>query len=111
MNSTNRTRPTNPVSICLCCAGDALSMHIDQVPYETKLKYTFVPRYHNPVADLMQYCPACEAQRCPNMPGRYHYRTYRFVPVKNSADIGLQSVPIGTVINTVGPHRESLVRA
>ena len=69
-----------------------------------------MPRYRNPVAGLMQYCPACEAQRCHNMPGRYHYRTYRYIHVKDSTDIHLQSVPIGTVINTIGQHRESLVR-
>ena len=74
--------PSNPVQICFCCAGNLISKEWNKIPYQDRMKFTFVPRYINPDANgrlPLRYCPKCEAQRCENMPGRNHHHLFLYV--------------------------------
>ena len=110
MQSTHRgAPPANPAQICFCCAGNFLAGPWNDVPYEERQRFTFIPRYTNPRLShrSVRYCPKCEAQRCENMPGRNHYHMYRYVPLPRGSPVNLQFIQIGRVINTIGVYRES----
>ena len=109
MPQTQTPKYFNPSRICFCCAGDSLALPLNKVPYEARMRYTFVPRSTNSNQyGPVQYCPKCEAQRCENMPGRNHYHLYRYISIPSSRrSPNIHFLQIGRVINTVGQHRES----
>ena len=98
--------PFNPVCHCFCCGQDIDMSPWGKPSYEERVKFAFVPR-----RDGQRYwCDNCEKQQCPNMPGVNHHRTYRYIPLHRGSDkpVDAELMPIATVINTVGTHRESL---
>ena len=109
MPTTYKAPPANPTHICFCCAGDSLTQPWNDIPYEERQQFTFIPRYTNSRLShiSVRYCPKCEAQRCKNMPGKNHYHIYRYVHLRGKPPIGLQFLQVGRVINTVGGYRES----
>ena len=109
MPATHRTPPFNPLEICFCCANNSLAKPWNDVPYQERQRFTFIPRYNNPTSSQpnVKYCPKCEAKQCNNMPGRNHYRTYIYVRLKGKQALELQFLQVGRVINTVGKYRES----
>ena len=96
--------PSNPVQICFCCAGNLISKEWNKIPYQDRMKFTFVPRYINPDANgrlPLRYCPKCEAQRCENMPGRNHHHLFLYVATPNKPGFSeVQFLQVGRVINT-----------
>ena len=106
--------PSNPVQICFCCAGNLISKEWNKIPYQDRMKFTFVPRYINPDANgrlPLRYCPKCEAQRCENMPGRNHHHLFLYVATPNKPGFSeVQLLQVGRVINTANGHRESFRR-
>lgn len=106
MPAKYKAPPANPACFCFCCGQHVEALLGGPSTYEERTRHTFVPR-----RDGQKYwCDDCEKQRCPNMPGANHHRLYRYIPLKRAADKTTTAdlIPIGTVINTVGPYRESL---